>query len=157
MPLHPAIVHVPLGLAVVLGPILAALLWLERRAPAQRGPWWLGAMLASVLAVGALAASSAGEDEALRLAQRIPIAALEAHDDAAGLFTAVSVLAALLALAAGVAAQPRPRRALQVVSVLVALLLLPLALRVGRAGGELVWEHGAASPGAVDGGVTRPR
>jgi len=157
MPLHPALVHVPLGLAVVLGPLLLGLLWLERRAPAQRGPWWLGAACASVLAVGALAASSAGEDEALRLAQRIPTAALEAHDDAAGIFTAASVVVALLALASGVAAQPRPRRALQLASALLALLLLPLALRVGHAGGELVWEHGAASPGTETGSVTQPR
>ncbi len=157
MPLHPALVHLPIGLALVLGPLLLGLLWFERRAPGQRGPWWAGAVLACVVAVSALAASSAGEDEALRLAQRIPTAALEAHDDAAGIFTAVSVVVALLALASGVAAQPRPRRALQLASALLALLLLPLALRVGHAGGELVWAHGAATPGAMGGGVTESR
>jgi uncharacterized membrane protein len=158
MPLHPALVHLPIGLALVLGPLLLGLLWFERGAPGQRGPWWAGAVLACVLAVSALAASSAGEDEALRLAQHLPAAALAAHDDAAGLFTGASVLVALLALASGVAAQPRPRRSLQVVSALVALLLLPLAWRAGQAGGALVWKHGAASSGVDAGGAsTAPR
>jgi uncharacterized membrane protein len=157
MPLHPALVHLPLGLALVVGPMLVGLLWLERRAPAERGPWWMGALLSSVLAVSALAASSAGEDEALRLADRLPASALAAHDDAAGLFTAVAVLAALLALAAGVAAQTRPRRALQLAAALLALLLLPLAWRAGQAGGALVWKHGAVSPRTAGHDSATPR
>jgi uncharacterized membrane protein len=157
MPLHPALVHLPLGLALVLGPMLVGLLWLERRAPTSRGPWWTGAVLACVLAVSALAASSAGEDEALRLADRLPAGALAAHDDAAGLFTATAVLAALLALAAGVAAQPRPRRALQIAAALLALLLVPLAWRAGQAGGALVWEYGAAATRTASDAPATPR
>lgn len=157
MPLHPALVHLPLGLAVVLGPLLLGLFWFERRAPAQRGPWWTGAMLSCALALSALAASSAGEDEALRLAGRLPASAIAAHDDAAGLFTADAVLVALLALASGVAAQPRPRRALQLASVVLAMSLVPLAIRAGQAGGALVWQHGAASTRADHDTSSTPR
>ena len=40
MPLHPAIVHLPLGLAIVLGAVLSVLAWLSRREGAPRALWW---------------------------------------------------------------------------------------------------------------------
>lgn len=144
MPLHPALVHLPIGLALVLGVVLAALAYLSRAETAPRSIWWLGAALAAIVAAGALAASSAGEDEALRLREVVPHAAIEAHDDAAGYFTATAIFVAVLSLVAGVAAKPRIRRILQITAAVWAFLLIPLALRTGYLGGELVWLHGAA-------------
>ncbi len=150
MPLHPALVHVPLGLGAVLGVVLLSLLLLERRGASTRALWWVGAALAAIVAVGALAASSAGEDEALRLSRRLPAAALAVHEEAAETFTVASVLLALLTLSAGVAARPRTRLALQIASIALGLALAPLGLRAGHAGGALVWEHGAAARGTSD-------
>ncbi len=149
MPLHPALVHLPIGLALVLGVVLAALAWLSRADTAPRAIWWVGVLLATIVAASALASSSAGEDEALRLRDTIPHAAIEAHDDAAGYFTFASVLVAVLALVAGVAAKSRIRRMLQITAAASAFLLIPLALRTGYLGGELVWVHGAARAAPV--------
>jgi len=143
MPLHPALVHLPIGLALVLGVVLAALACLSRADTAPRAIWWVGVLLATIVATSALASSSAGEDEALRLRNVVPHAAIEAHDDAAGYFTFASVIVAVLALVAGVTAKPRIRRALQITAAASAFLLMPLALRTGYLGGELVWVHDA--------------
>lgn len=152
MPLHPALVHLPIGLSLVLGIVLAALAWLSRADTAPRALWWLGAALASIVAAGALAASSAGEDEALRLRDVVPHAAIEEHDDAASAFTLAAVIVAVLSLVAGVVAKPRIRLVLQVTTAVCAFALVPLALRAGAAGGELVWIHGAARvPGGAPG------
>ena len=143
MPLHPALVHLPIGLSLVLGFVLAALAWLSRADTAPRAIWWVGVLLASIVAASALASSSAGEDEALRLRDVVPHAAIEAHDDAAGAFTFASVIVAALSLVAGVAAKPRVRRALQITAAASAFLLIPLSLRTGYLGGVLVWVHDA--------------
>lgn len=146
--LHPAIVHVPLGLAAVLPfVVLALLVGAARGWP--RSTWLLAAGLQAVLFVGAVLALRTGEAAEERVEQRVPHAALETHERWATAFTwtAGGVLGLLLAawgLPAG-----RAARAMRVGAVAGSFVALGLAVATGKAGGDLVYTHGAA-------GVTAP-
>jgi uncharacterized membrane protein len=142
MPLHPSLVHLPIGVALVAPFVLAGLFVVGRSEGAPRGPWWVGAGLLAVVAVGCIAAGTTGESEAGRLlADPALRAAIEAHDDAAGRFTVAACVAAFVALIGGVLHAPRPRLVAQVIALVLALALIPLAVDAGRKGGLLVWEH----------------
>jgi uncharacterized membrane protein len=154
-PLHPALVHLPLALAVLL-PLLAlaaALAIRSRRIPAQT---WLAIVVLQALLVGSgwLAAES-GEQQEERVEEVVAESPIETHEEQAEgflLLGAVTLLAAgagLLPAAAGGVA-----RGVAVAAMLVVLLS---AVRVGHSGGELVYTHGAAnaylSEGARSSGV----
>jgi uncharacterized membrane protein len=112
MPLHPAIVHLPIGVALVAPFVLAGLFVIGRRDPSARGPWWVGAGVLAAVAVGCIAAGTTGESDAERLLGDPALrAAIEAHDAAATRFTIAACLAAFVALVGGVLRAPRPRRA----------------------------------------------
>lgn len=159
LPLHPALVHLPLGLAAVV-PLaaLAALLTAARRQPAALAA--LAAAQALVL-LGAVAAGRTGEDaEEAAEAQGVPEAALEAHEEAAELFTGLSA-ATLGAFAIAAALALAGRRGAPAALALGGMLSLGVAgqgLRVGHAGGVLVYQHGAgvAAAGAVTPGAAHP-
>jgi hypothetical protein len=144
-PLHPAIVHLPLGLAVVV-PLLALGLtvalwreWLPRRA------WIVAVLLQAVLFGSALLASSSGERDEEAVEQVVAETAIEAHEEAAAVFTwgagiALAATAVVLLLKSPVA---RRWGALGATAATAVVALL--AVRVGHAGGELVYRHGAAA------------
>jgi uncharacterized membrane protein len=141
-PLHPAVVHLPVALAVLL-PLLTLLGaasirrgWLPLRA-------WSGVvLLAGLLVIGAWVALETGESDEERVERVVAEKRIEAHEEAAELFMAVGVVLFVVA-AAGL----RPGRvgdAARVASVVTALALLGAGARVGHLGGELVYVHGAA-------------
>jgi uncharacterized membrane protein len=152
MPLHPAIVHLPIGVALVAPFVLAGLIVIGRRDPSARGPWWVGAGVLAAVAVGCIAAGTTGESDAERLLGDPALrAAIEAHDAAATRFTIAACLAAFVALVGGVMRAPRPRLTAQLAALGLTLVLVPLALDAGRKGGALVWEHMVpAAPRAPD-------
>lgn len=159
VPLHPAIVHLPLGLAAAL-PLLA--LWLtfalwRGRLPVRA---WAGLVGLQLLMVGGgLLALRTGEQDEERVEARAGEAALERHEEAAELF--VWSAGALLALSAGVLLlrRPGPQRWASLAVTLGSVAVLGLALRTGRAGGELVYGAGGVAeqlaPGAP--GAAQPR
>ncbi len=142
-PLHPAVVHFPLALAV-LAPFLAiplAVLILRGTVPARA---WLAASLVFVLLAGsAWAAVETGEDQEEAVEEVVSGRVIHEHEEAAeALLVGAGILAALslLGLASGrLGGVARAGAALASVAVLV------LAVRTGGSGGELVYEHGAAA------------
>ncbi len=140
LPLHPAIVHVPLGLAFVL-PLLA--LWLALRG--RRSGWAIVVALQAVLLAGALVALSTGEADEDRVEAVVGHAAVEAHEHAAQTFTAVAggtlaVMLGGLLLGAG-----RLRSTTLALAVLGSCVTAGLGVRAGHAGGALVHGDGAAA------------
>ena len=155
VPMHPALVHLPLGLAVLL-PLLALgftlALW-RGRLPARA---WAAVVGVQVLMVGGgLLALRTGEADEEQVEQRVGEAALERHEEAAEAF--VWSAGALLALSLGVLAlrSPRLQQWGRAGVTLGSVAVLALALQTGKAGGELVYVHGAA--GAVQPPVPRRR
>lgn len=145
VPLHPAIVHLPLALAMLI-PLLA----LGVALAIHRGklPRWLwsGVLALQLLMVGTgYLAMQTGEGDEEVVEQAVPESAIEEHEEAAEAF--VWTAAALgVVFILGVALPKAPwRSAAMAVSTFGAVGVAVLALNVGHLGGELVYEHGAAS------------
>jgi uncharacterized membrane protein len=140
LPLHPAIVHLPLGLAIAL-PLLAAAValgalrgWWSPRA------WWLVVGLQGLLLAGTGAAWLTGEADEDRVEETRGEALVEAHEEAAGRFLGVAGVAGVLALAGALLPAGRGRAAALVAAHVALLAAGGQALVTGHAGGELV--HG---------------
>ena len=167
LPLHPALVHLPLGLAFIL-PILvvafAVMLWIQylRRAraevptrveevvsvsPTRPGPrGWLAIVLLQAMLVGAgLVAMNTGAREEDRVEGVVPERAIEQHEEYAEEFVWAAGLT--LGLATLVLVFRRQPAALALVSAtaIASVVVAALAIRVGRAGGELVYVHNAGA------------
>jgi uncharacterized membrane protein len=138
LPIHPAIVHLPLGLALIVPALAFALLW-ARRGVAP-GAAWAVVLIQALVFAGALAAEQTGErDEDRAEAAGAPEAAIEAHEEAAEVFVVLSGLT-LGALALGVALRQRTAGAPALgLAALLALGALGQGLRVGHAGGAIVY------------------
>lgn len=144
LPLHPALVHVPLGLAVVL-PLLAVALAIRAfRSGAPRAAVAALVALQAVLFASGLLAGKLGEADEDRVERVTGEAAIERHEERAEAF----VWGAGIVLAGAAALLVAPRRAHAAgLGVLAAatVAVAALAVRTGQAGGELVYTHGAAS------------
>lgn len=151
--LHPALVHLPLGLALAMPIFLLVLAILDGKGRLTRQAWILALVLQFLITVGAFSAMKTGEAEEERVERGIPEAALHEHEEAAEVFTwatvallALSVLP-VLNLGAGL------KRVVPFALLGISLVVLALALRVGKLGGALVYQHQAP---AVRAGLSLP-
>lgn len=142
-PLHPAVIHLPLALAVLAPLVAAALLFVIHRSSGAGRAWWAMVAVHAVLAASALGASETGEHEEERVEAVVAERHIEAHEEAAEVFIASAVVA--LAVAAAGLAPGRIGAAARVATLVAALVTAGLATRVGHSGGELVYRHGAAA------------
>lgn len=149
MPLHPAVVHLPLGIAFLMPfLVLTALVVAWREGPSRR---LLAPLVLSqaILLVGAIVAKEQGEEDEEIVEHRVEAAgaerALEDHEDLANQFTAASG-AVLVVLAAALVAPLPARRWTLLAGGAGTLLVTGLGLATGHAGGELVYVHNAAAP-----------
>jgi hypothetical protein len=153
VPLHPALVHVPLGLAFVLPLVAAGLAVALWRGVLPRRSWLVFVLLQALLVGGAGAALWSGEAEEDRVERVVGDAALHRHEEAAESF----LWGAALVLGAGAAVLVGPARAAAAFAVVAfagTLAVTALAIRTGKAGGDLVYVHGAA--GAYARGAAAP-
>jgi len=142
-PLHPSLVHLPLGLAVALPPLLAALAIAIRRGALRRRTWWLAVGLQALLFAGGIAAMQAGDRDEKTVTRVVSRSVVHEHEEKGEAFVWAAGLA--LAVVAGVAFAPdRLLAAGTALSTVAALAVAGMGVRAGRAGGELVYENGAA-------------
>ena len=150
LPLHPAVVHVPLGLALIMPALFAGLLWavVTNRLPGRA--WLVALALQAVLLGAAGVALVTGAQQEETAEARAGEAAIEAHARAGQAFTALA--GATLAVAA-VAFMVRNRRGpfvtLAATSIAMGLAVLVVGIRAGHQGGSLV--HGGGPAVAVPG------
>lgn len=153
-PLHPAVVHLPMALAVLL-PLFAlgALIAISRGA-APRAAWGVTVVMAALLVVSGLVAKETGEDSEERAEKVVPEAALETHEEAADRFVVVGLV--MLAISLAGLRRDRLGSGARMAATLASVGVLAAGWSVGHAGGELVYRHGAAAaysqPGQVGGG-----
>jgi uncharacterized membrane protein len=142
-PLHPAIVHFPIVLAILLPIVSGAALWAVRRGAAPIRAWGIAAATAAALTISAWLAVETGEAQEERVERVVPEQVLDRHAEAAERF---AVLAGVLLLVSGVGlAGGRVGRAARMVATVGSLGLAGAGVQVGHTGGKLVYQHGAAS------------
>jgi len=143
-PLHPAIIHLPLGLAIIV-PLIAVGLtialwrgWLPKKA-------WIAVVALQALTVAsAVLAMRTGEGDEDRVERLVAEAAIEAHADAAAVFTWGAGIVLALTIVVLLLRKVELARIATVIATAGTLAVALLAVRVGHAGGELVYTHGAA-------------
>ena len=145
MPLHPFVVHLPIALSLLM-PVLAAaalLAWWRGWLPGRR-LWLVVVVFQGLLIATSFVALRTGEAEEDRVEALVAESSLHQHEALAQrlLVTAGTVLLLTtlpLVLRAGRA------RAFALLAVVGMVGVTALALQTGKAGGELVYKHGAAA------------
>lgn len=152
-PLHPALIHFPIVLGILLPIGIGIAFFLIRRGARPRNVWLGVVLLNASLAGSAYLAVETGQDQEERVEQAVPETALETHEEAGETFLYASIVVLVLTgagLANGVWG-----KAGRILGTAGALVLLPIGYNVGHSGGELVYRHGAAQvyaqPGAAGG------
>jgi len=142
-PLHPAIVHLPMALAVLAPLFAVGAVIVARRSMVPRKIWSVAVAVLLALSASAWASSETGEDQENRVERVVPKAALDGHEDAADNFLWLSV--GVLVVASAGLLPGRIAAPARLVATAGSVLLLVAGYRVGHTGGELVYTHGAAS------------
>ena len=144
LPLHPALVHLPLGLALITPLIMLGTLVAWWRGVLPRKAWGIPVTLLAVMAAGCLAAQRTGEEDAYVVKELVAHELIEAHEEASERFTFVAFFT--LAFGAVVLGVPGERMAQGIALGATGLSLVTagLGMAAGHEGGELVYVHGAA-------------
>jgi len=142
-PLHPAIVHFPIVLAMMTPFIAAGTFWSiqTQRLP---GRSWLGIVIVQVLVVASIfAATVTGEREEERVERVVSEHHIEEHEEAGERVRLLAILVLPLAGAGMLAG--RIGLINRGLTVALSLAVLVAAVLTGKSGGELVYKHGAAA------------
>ncbi|NNL86524.1 MAG: hypothetical protein HKP27_12770 [Myxococcales bacterium] len=153
-PLHPAVVHLPIALAVLIpGLALLAAVTIRLKLVAAR-TWWAVLLLQLVLLGSIWAALETGEDEEERVERVVAERHIEAHEELAERFQLVGAVA--LVFVAGGLLPGTAGGFARAAAVLATLGVLAAGVQVGHSGGELVYRYGAAGAyiQGVDGGAS---
>lgn len=142
-PLHPAVVHFPIVLTVLLPIFAVGALWAARRGARARRAWAIPVTVAAALTLSAWLAVQTGQAQEERVERVVAENALEGHEEAAERFLVLSGV--LLVVAAAGLAGGTLGRAARLVSTAGAFALVAAGVQVGHSGGQLVYRHGAAS------------
>ena len=151
-PLHPAVVHFPIVLAVLLPLVALAALWAIRRGAPARRTWAIPVVVAGALTLSAWVALQTGSAEEERVEGVVSERVIHEHEEAAERFLVLSGILLLVA-GAGLAGGTLGRSG-RLLATVGTLGVVWAGVEVGAAGGELVYRHGAASAYAQDAGRT---
>jgi uncharacterized membrane protein len=142
-PLHPAVVHLPIALAILIPGFAILGVPLIQRGLLPARSWALIVLLQALLVGSGWLALETGEEQEERVERVVAERHIEAHEEAAERFLLLAGMG-LLASAAGLL--PRRGGAIgRVAGTAVTLVVLAAGLSVGHSGGELVYKHGAAN------------
>ena len=145
LPLHPAIVHVPLGLAFILPALAIGYAWTLWKGTVRPRAWLAIVALQAVLLAAGVVAMNTGEREEDRVERVVPSAALEQHEAYAEHFVWATGFTLVLAGLVLVSRRPAIAHALIAATVAGTVVVAVAAIRVGHAGGRLVYEHNAGA------------
>ena len=136
-PLHPAVVHFPIVLMILLPVAALGALWAIRRGTAPLKAWAVPVALAAGLTLSAWAAVETGESQGEKVEDTLGEQAVESHEDAAERFLLLSGVV-LVVTGAGLLRGAVGRTA-RVVGTVAALGLVAAGYQVGHSGGRLVY------------------
>lgn len=142
---HPIVVHLPLGLAILMPLLILLLAILDGKGKLTPSAWLAVVLVQSLLTVGTLAALRTGGQEEERVERIVPEAAIHAHEEAGEVFLWSAVAALVLSATLLFPLGATLRKAVPFLLLGLSVVSLALALRTGKAGGELVYRHQAAA------------
>jgi len=151
-PLHPAIVHLPIALAILIPGFAILGIWLisKGRLPPRS---WLSILLLQALLVGfGWLALETGEDQEEHVERVVAERHIETHEEAAERFLILAGIGLLINTAGLLPG--RKGSVGRIAGTLATLGVLAAGVYVGHSGGELVFKYGAANayidnPGAA--------
>jgi uncharacterized membrane protein len=146
-PLHPALVHFPIVLAVLLPVVALVSLWAIRRGVPARRAWLAPLAVAAALALSAWIAVETGERDEDRAERAVGEQTMARHEQAAERFLGLSV--ALAALTAAGLLGGGAGRAARGVGLVASLGLVAAGVQVGHSGGRIVYGDGTAGAAGV--------
>jgi hypothetical protein len=147
-PLHPAVVHLPVAIAVLVPIVAIVALLFIRRGARPRTAWGVTVALLGALLLSGWVSLKTGEQQEERVEEVVAERSIHTHEEAAELFlmtTAVVLAISLTGLARG-----RVGQAGRWVATLGTVGILGAGWNVGHTGGMLVYRDGAASAYATD-------
>ena len=158
-PLHPAIVHLPIALSLLLPLVAAGALWAIRAGARPLRAWGVAIAFFAALSFSSWLAVETGEQTGQRVERAIGEAPVETHEEAAEAFLVLSLGTLVVALAG--LRGGRIGQGARALGTVGALALVAAGFNVGHSGGALVYQHGAASvyagnPSNVGGDTTSP-
>lgn len=142
-PLHPAIVHFPIVLTVLLPLFAIGAISAIRKGARPIRAWGLTTALFGALTLSSWAAVETGQDQEERVEDVVADAPLESHEEAAESFLLLSL--GMLGIATIGLSSGRIGSAARVAGTVGTVVLVIAGYRVGHSGGELVYRYGAAS------------
>ena len=147
-PLHPALVHLPLGAALVVPLVALGLTVALWRGRWPTGVWSIVVGLQVLVVGGGMMSMRTGEEAEHQVRRALPETRsfIHEHEERAKAFMGGAFTVLLLSAGVLVARnKPAVARGLTVASTLGALGVAGLGMNAGKAGGELVYEHNAAA------------
>jgi len=144
LPLHPALVHFPIGIVLVLPFVTILLFFLIHKGESTRRALYILVFLHLLLMGSTFVAIETGEDQEHKVEQVVGESVLEEHEERAEMLMYGTVLAFLIVT--GFTYFPL-LSSNQTLSIMLSthFILEILSFRVGHSGGELVYVHGAGS------------
>lgn len=142
-PLHPAIVHLPIALSILLPFFAVGALVAIRRGARPLKAWGITTALFAALTLSSWVAVETGEQQTDRVEQVIAEAPIETHEEAAEAFLLFSLL--VLGVAAIGLTSGKIGTVARVAGTVGALALVAAGYQVGHTGGKLVYQYGAAA------------
>ena len=150
IPLHPALVHIPLGLAIIM-PFLTLLVYLLiKKGRFDRTVWLIPVIIQVVIILASFAAMKSGENEEDRVEKVVKEHYIEEHEEAAKVFLGTAILS-LLIMGYGLKESDMQDKA-RIAGIILLFAGMGAVLYAGKLGGELVYQHGAASA-YIDSGI----
>ena len=151
-PLHPAIVHLPMALVVLLPLTVVVAIWSIRRGGSPLRVWGVAAAMHAALAISAWASLASGSEAEEKVEKVVAEAPVESHEEAAEAFLALAVGALAVSLIG--LRRDRAGTVARGVAAVGSLVLLGSGWQVGHSGGQLVYRYGAASAYTTDSMLT---
>lgn len=148
-PLHAAVVHFPVVLAMLLPLVALGALYAIRRGARPTTAWGITSIVAGTLLLSAWASLQTGEAEEERVEEVVSERVIGGHEDAAQLFTGI-VGGVLLLTIAGLA-KGRLGSGARIAATVGTLAVVAAGVNVGHSGGQLVYRHGAGAAYATTG------
>ncbi len=142
-PLHPAVVHLPIALTVLVPAFAVGALVAIRRGARPVRAWGITTALLATLSLSAWVSLETGADQEDRVERVVTEQAIHSHEEAAEAFLALSLL--VLVIAGAGLLSGRVGTGARLAATVGTLALLVAGYRVGHSGGALVYQHGAAS------------